>query len=102
MLRYFLPEIVPCTRSQGLCLCIYTCNQQIKRSNCDNCDKCVKDKSRKFCPELAREIMRALQAETLLCLVIWWGIATGESVPKGPKPLRYGPEVVGESFAPKD
>ena len=21
------------------------------------------------------------------CLVTWWGIGTGESVPKGPKPL---------------
>ena len=74
-----------------------------------------KDRILFFCPETGFPLIRGGFPFTRVqmhltatgsyrpeCLVVWWGIATGGSVPKGPKPLRYGPEVVGESFAPKD
>lgn len=51
---------------------------------------------------VALDCYRKLQARMLLPGYMVVGIATGGSVPKGPKPLRYGPEVVGESIAPKD
>ena len=48
----------------------------------------------------ALDSYRKLQARMLLPGYMV-GDATGGNVPKGPKPLRYGPRQSGESIAPR-